>query len=63
MTKKNMQIENEATLIEEKDATPRMQEITDLTRPRLMGIVSCYLLEENELGQIKENNLATHTNL
>jgi len=34
-----------------------------LTRPRLMGIVTCHLLEDNESGQIKESNLVTHTTL
>jgi hypothetical protein len=34
-----------------------------LTRPRLMDIVQFYPLQENESGQIKENNYATHTTL
>ena len=64
MTKKNMQIESEATVIEERmQHPPRMREITAVNPPAVVGIVGCYLLEENESGQIKESNYAAHTTL
>ena len=37
--------------------------IANIIRPRLMGIIKWYPLEENESGQIKESNYATHATL
>jgi hypothetical protein len=47
----------------EQTPTADARGLRPVARPRLMGIVSCYLLEENESGQIKESNLVTHTTL